>query len=128
MDQHKRTLGILFVVLATFQLLVVAFLSIIVNAIFGFAASQNPDDAEAIEFVSQLLHFLPVFILLFFVAPSLIAGLVLLAKKGWAMILALIIGCLNIFSFPFGTAIAIYGIWIYIEDQKQTKAAAANQA
>ncbi|MEI9921190.1 MAG: hypothetical protein WDO14_20705 [Bacteroidota bacterium] len=31
---------------------------------------------------------------------------------------ALIVGCLKLISFPIGTIIGIYSIWIFAEDQR----------
>lgn len=43
--------------------------------------------------------------------PNLLAGIGLLGRKEWARILTLILGVLNIFKFPVGTALAIYTFW-----------------
>jgi hypothetical protein len=53
--------------------------------------------------------------------PSLIGGWGLLNRQSWAMTLVLIVGCLKLFSFPIGTAIGIYTIWVYAEDQRIQK-------
>ena len=78
-----------------------------------------------LEFVSLIFEYIP-WIIIIFSVPSLIAGIGLLNKASWAMTLALILGCLKLISFPIGTAIGVYAIWIYLEDQKAVKAAPAN--
>ncbi|HMI67971.1 MAG TPA: hypothetical protein VK517_18140 [Cyclobacteriaceae bacterium] len=122
MESHKKILGILFVVLATFQVMLMLFLGLFFTTIFTFAMSQaEPKDAPIIELVMNVVRFIPTLVIIFLAVPALIAGIGLLAKQKWAMILALIMGCLNIFSFPIGTAIGIYTIWVYAEDQRQSK-------
>jgi hypothetical protein len=123
MESHKRILGIIFIVSAVFQAMIAFFLNVLFATIFSFAASQaDPNDAAVVELVGKLLQWLPAVIILFFAIPGLIAGIGLLNKKSWAMILALILGCFKLFSFPIGTAIGIYTIWVYSEDQKSFKA------
>ena len=43
---------------------------------------------------------------------GIIAGVGLLQRAPWARILALIMGFLSLISFPFGTALGIYTIWV----------------
>ena len=45
---------------------------------------------------------------------SLISGLGILKHRNWARICGIIIMILNILNFPFGTIIAIYGLWILL--------------
>jgi hypothetical protein len=51
-----------------------------------------------------------------------IAGAGLLLGKPWALTLALVMGCFKLFSFPFGTALGIYTIWVYAENHRQQQA------
>ena len=44
--------------------------------------------------------------------PSLIAGVGLLKQKGWARTLAIIVAILALASFPIGTAVGIYTLWV----------------
>jgi hypothetical protein len=119
MDNHKRILGILYIVSAVTSILVLLFLNVFFSAIFTFAMSQaDKQDAGVLELVSSLLRWVPMVFILVFAIPSLIAGFGLLAHKSWAMVLALVLGCFKLFSFPIGTGIAIYTIWVYTEDHK----------
>ena len=126
MESHKKVLGILFVVFASFQLLVMLFLGMFLSTIFAFAISQaEPKDVPILQMVMNIVRYIPALVIIFLSLPALIAGIGLLAKQKWAMILALIIGCLNIFSFPVGTAIGIYTIWVYAEEHRQSKVSPA---
>jgi len=122
MESHKKVLGILFVIFASFQLLLMLFLGMFLSTIFTFAMSQaEPKDVPILELVMNIVRYIPAIVIIFLALPALVAGIGLLAKRKWAMILALIIGCLNIFSFPLGTALGIYTIWVYAEDHRQSK-------
>jgi hypothetical protein len=41
-----------------------------------------------------------------------------LNNKSWSLTLLLILGCFKLFSFPIGTAIGIYTIYVYSENHK----------
>lgn len=43
----------------------------------------------------------------------------LLHFRPWARILAIILAVLHIFSFPFGTALAIYTLWVLLSSETQ---------
>lgn len=49
--------------------------------------------------------------------PSIIGGIGLLKYKPWARVLILIVGCLDLFEIPVGTAIGIYSIWVLLNDE-----------
>ena len=51
--------------------------------------------------------------------PNLLAGIGLLAHKKWARILALVLGVLNVFKFPWGTALAVYTFWVLLHGETQ---------
>lgn len=122
MESHKKVLGILYVVLASIQILIMCLVSILFTTIIGFVMSQaEPKDAQVLELVLGILKYIPALVIIFLALPAMAAGIGLLAKKPWALVLALIIGCLNIFSFPIGTAIGVYTIWVYAEDNRLAK-------
>src|SRR5213596_2916972 len=109
MENHKRILGILYIVSAVTSTLVLMFLNVFFSTIFTFAISQSDSqDRGVLELISSLLRWVPTVFIVVFAIPSLIAGLGLLSNKSWAMILALVLGCFKLFSFPIGTGIAIY--------------------
>src|SRR5947208_1269330 len=119
LDGHKKVLGILYVVSAVLTITGMVLLRTILSIVFSIALDKaDPDDREVIDMILSLLQFLPYFIVIFFSIPTLIAGIGLLTHQRWALIFALIMGCLKLFSFPIGTAIGVYAIWIYAEDHK----------
>jgi hypothetical protein len=124
MDSHKRVLGILYLISGTLLLVTMFFLSLFLSTIFTFAMKEvDPDEAVILELVSSFVRYIPAIFIILFSIPSIIAGIGLLGRQKWAMILALILGCFKLFSFPIGTALGVYTIWVYSEDQKLEKAA-----
>ncbi len=49
-----------------------------------------------------------------FAIAGVIAGWGLLAHRPWARMLAIVLGCISLIHFPFGTALGIYTLWVLI--------------
>jgi hypothetical protein len=112
-------LGILYVISGVLTITGMLLLKAILSIVFSFAFNEvDADDRKVIEMVLSIVEYLPFIIILFISIPTLIAGVGLLTRQGWAPLFALIVGCLKLFSFPIGTAMGVYAIWIYSEDQK----------
>ena len=43
-----------------------------------------------------------------------IAGVGLMAHSPWARIFAIVLGCISLIHFPFGTALGIYTLWVLV--------------
>ena len=57
--------------------------------------------------------------MVFFVAlaiPGILAGYGLLKRKSWARVLTMVLGVLNLFSFPVGTAVGVYTLWVLLQE------------
>lgn len=123
LDGHKKVLGILYVISSLLTIFGMLILNAVLSLIFSFAFDEvDAEEQRIIEMVLAIVQYLPAFVIFVFSLPTLITGIGLLTRQGWAVILSLIIGCLKLFSFPIGTAIGIYAIWIYSEDQKLARA------
>ncbi len=119
MESHKRVLGILYVISGVMLMMFIVFMSLFMGTILTLVTQElDSGEAQILEMVMGILRFIPAFIILFFSIPSVIAGIGLIYKQKWALILALILGCFKLFSFPIGTALGVYTIWVYAEDGK----------
>jgi hypothetical protein len=118
LDTHKKILGIIYIITAAFALLVAVFIRAFIAIIFDFALEEGEMEPRVRDFVMSIISFVPALIILFSVIPTAIAGIGLLSRASWAPIFSLIIGCLKLISFPIGTIIGIYAIWIFAEDQR----------
>lgn len=124
LDGHKKVLGILYVISAALTTLGALLINALLSLIFTFAFEQaDPEEQRVMDFIMALTAYLPAIIIFVFALPTFIAGIGLLTKQSWAVIISLIVGCLKLFSFPIGTAIGIYAIWIFSEDQKLSRTA-----
>jgi hypothetical protein len=125
-ETHKKVLGIIYVIDAALTILGMLAIRAIIEIVFGFAMEDADYEAQrAADFVRAITSVLPAVLIIFVAIPTLIAGIGLLARQSWGPMFGLIIGCLHLIWVPIGTAIGIYAIWIYSEDQKLKRTAAA---
>jgi len=50
-------------------------------------------------------------------ALSVVAGWGLLTLRPWARILMIVLAILGLFSFPFGTALSVYTLWVLFSNE-----------
>jgi hypothetical protein len=121
METHKRVLGILYIVSGSMHILIMLFLSALFSILLPFIfENAKLDEQWILLYIVPFVRIIIVITVLFFAIPSIIGGIALLNKKKWALTLVLILGCFKLFSFPLGTALGIYTIWVYAEDHKHT--------
>ncbi len=111
MQQHVRILGWLFI---TYSGLLDVIAIIVGLVVVGGGALSG--DRQAIM-ITGAVAIGVVCILLVLSIPGFIAGIGLLKFRPWARILAIILAVLNILSFPLGTALAIYTLWVLLNAQ-----------
>ncbi len=73
------------------------------------------DDPEVAYVLSIVARWVSLFLLLVSI-PGLIGGIGLFMKKNWARILVLIISVFDLLNIPIGTFIAVYSIWVLVQD------------
>ncbi len=88
---------------------------------FNGAPPWSPEDATVIVVVALAISSL----FLVIGIPSLIAGVGLLKQKGWARTLAIIVAILALASFPIGTAVGIYTLWVLTRKETEQLLGAA---
>lgn len=119
MEKHINVVAALQIGLSIFCLLMVVLSFTVMKVIGGFI-----DEPEGEMILSIIGNVIATFLILVSI-PGIIAGWGLYRRKEWARILTLILSVIEIFNFPFGTAIGIYSIWAMI--QPETVAAFARQ-
>jgi hypothetical protein len=114
MDTHVRILGWLWIIFGVLGIL--GALCIGVSTAGGGLISQDDTAILVTAIVGVVCGGL------FFLGNvlNIIAGAGLLKYKSWARILAIILGIVNLFGFPIGTALGIYTFWVmFNEETKQ---------
>jgi hypothetical protein len=112
MNQHYKILGILFIVYAALTILI----GFMVASFIHIIGSQHVvhEEEMVLKFVTT---FIPV-ILIVVSIPNIIAGIGLLAQKKWALVMAVILSVFNIMSFPFGTGLSMYSIYVLVKQEE----------
>jgi len=113
MQTHVRVLGWLHLGLGALDLLLAL-------GLFGLFAGMGALGALAGDFGAGLVAGgigIAIGILVVLTGiPNLLAGIGLLGYARWARWLALVLGALNVFKFPYGTALAVYTFWVLLHD------------
>lgn len=125
MDAHKRLLAILHIVYGTLQILIFAVINLLLSTVLPFIeAEMEGGNSEELAIVKMVFYFIRSFfviLIILFPIPSIIGGIAQLNGKKWGMPLLLISGCLGLLNIPIGTALGIYTLWVYLENQKEAK-------
>ena len=116
-DQHKKILGILYVVFSSLNIVLVLMFTLMASAFIPL----HVDEREVLLII-EIVKYAVITLTLVLTLPSLIAGIGLLYKKDWALTLAFIIGIIGLLGFPIWTFIGIYSIVIFILAQNNKKA------
>ncbi len=110
METHAKVLGILNIVLGVFGLFG-AMVLVIVFGVGALGASTDPDAAIALPIIG-LTGLALVLVVLGTALPGIIIGYGLYTLRPWARLFGIVLSILQLFVFPFGTAIGIYGLWV----------------
>ncbi|MBP1599060.1 MAG: hypothetical protein H6Q05_4437 [Acidobacteria bacterium] len=116
MRKHIHLLGILNIIWGSFGFIAALMIMLIFGGavgIIGMASRQEPDAAIAIPivtFVGSIIFF----VLLITSLPAVVTGIGLLRMASWSRIVAIILSALHLVSFPFGTALGAYGLWVLL--------------
>ena len=128
MDTHVKVVGALNVVLGAFGLLVaVALMLIFGGATWLVGATGDPDAAVAIPILGLTGAALSAFLLVLSL-PGVVIGIGLLQRRSWARIAGIVISLLNLFNFPLGTMLGVYGLWVLFSKETERVFSAGQHA
>ncbi len=106
MENHIRTLGIIYLVYHAIALLIGVLAFFLLSGI-GIITG----DLQSAGILGLIGVLIAVFMAVIS-APGLLAGFGLLARRNWARDLAIILWCLHLVEVPIGTALGVYTIWV----------------
>jgi hypothetical protein len=112
MQKHVTILSIIHFGIGAIFLLV----ALIVFFVFPTIGNFVPEDVFPFDLVSLLGAGIGGFLLLF-AGIKLLCGYGLYKRKTWARIYTLVLCALGLINIPFGTLIAIYGIWVLVKSE-----------
>ena len=111
MQQHIKILAVLHIAFSILYLLgaVFVFLAVVGGGILS-------GDRDAMAITAGVGTLLAIFLCVLAV-PGLLGGFGLMKRRPWARIVVLVLGALNLLSFPFGTALGIYTFWVLLNSE-----------
>jgi hypothetical protein len=121
-EKQARLLGLFFWLFTAFNLVLVVAVAVIYLAIFGFVFSQQPqrpgepDAALIMTVLIAVFVFAFVFAVLFSI-PKVVAGYGLRRGAPWARVWTIVASAMSLLSFPFGTAIGVFGLVFLFGDE-----------
>ena len=115
--QHKKAIGIMYIIFSAMGLLGVFFYDFFMTAIFDYAEIKDPQFAE----VSWIFDLIASFIwglAFLFLLPRLVIGVGLVQGRSWANVPGLVFGVITLINFPIGTLVGIYAILAFTAKPK----------
>ncbi len=111
MKRHVTILGLIYIVFGGINLL----LAIAIIIVFTQLRLIIPE--PGIASITAIISTLVVCATIVVSLPGIIGGIGLLKHQSWARVLVLILGIINLFNFPIGSALGIYTIWALERDE-----------
>jgi len=111
--RHLSVLGVLWIIFSALRLIPGLFMMIMGHMRFPFMMMPIP--APMRLFLAPFVTGIGVLVSGFAIA-GLIAGWGLLTRCPWARMLAIVLGCISLIHFPFGTALGIYTLWVLVPE------------
>lgn len=125
-ESHKKTLAILHLAIGVIKLVVFGLITLFFSTFLPFIENEvtreeGPEAAIVFDFVSSAIYSIIIIVAICSAVPSVIGGIAVLKNKEFGMVFLLIAGCISLLSFPIGTAIGAYTIWVFVENNRQQK-------
>jgi hypothetical protein len=124
MRDNLRLLGILNIVWSSISIAIGLIILLVFGGMAGFVAAAGLNSGDSSQsgslVVAPFMAIIGVFIVLVICLvslPALIAGIGLVRFKPWSRVLGIVISLLHLFSFPIGTALGVYGLWVLFQPE-----------
>lgn len=111
MQKNINIVAALQIGLSIFNLLIAFLIFTVLKLVGGFV--DDPNGSTILSLIADILAIVFIVISL----PGILAGMGLYKRKEWARILTIVLSVVELFSFPFGTAIGIFSIWAMIQPE-----------
>lgn len=123
METHNKLLSILHICYGSFLMVIFLIMSLFMNSFMPFILENvevnSNNDAEVVSFVFSAIQSLVTILILVVAIPALVGGFGFLNHRKWGLNIMMISGCLSLLSVPIGTALGVYTIWVYLENNKK---------
>ena len=119
METHTKVLGVLNIVSGVLGLCIALVLVLVFGGVSALVAAEG--DADAFVAV-PIIGLTGMMVVLFTVAlslPSIVIGWGLYRLRPWSRIAGIVLSIVSLISFPFGTILGVYGLWVLFSKDGQ---------
>jgi hypothetical protein len=113
MRDHIRILGWCFIVYSA----IIALVGLGIGSVILFGGAISGD--RQAMFITGAVGAAIACFLMILSLPGFFVGAGVLKLRPWARVGAIILGVLHILSFPFGTALGIYTLWVLLKPESE---------
>lgn len=105
---HVKIIGVLYLLAGVLMLVGALFSSVLASVLASFIGASGEEGAGLAAALVGLGGVALMVTLVFFAVPCFICGWGLLKFRGWARVLAIILGAIALLKFPVGTLFGVY--------------------
>jgi hypothetical protein len=122
MREHIKLLGILNIIWSSISIVIGLIVLLVFGGlagVLGIAGVGSGDNSSNGLLVAPFLALIGLFVvalLCIISLPALIGGIGLLKFRPWSRVFMIVISVLHLISFPFGTALGVYGLWVLLHE------------
>jgi len=110
MEKHLTIVAAIQAGFSIFGILIAVVVYTVLMNVAGFV-----NEEEAVYVLPIVARWVAIFFLVISI-PGLVGGIGLFMRKSWARILIIILSVIELLNIPIGTAIAIYSIYVLVQD------------
>ena len=118
MDSQVKIVSILHIVYGGLGLLLAVLMLVVFGGVTAIVGVSAPDDGAMIAMpILMIVGGFVFFMIMLTSIPGLIGGIGLLGYQQWARVVVIVISGLNLLSFPFGTALGVYSLYVLLSQE-----------
>jgi hypothetical protein len=115
---HVDLLGVLFVVWGLLTTLVgVSTLALGVGAVALITSANRGEGGQVAAGLTAAAFTTLAVIAMIWGAAHVVVGVPLRRRRGWARIMALMLGSIDLLLLPYGTALGVYALWVLLSER-----------
>jgi hypothetical protein len=115
---HVDLLGVLFVVWGLLTTLVgVSTLALGVGAVALITSANRSEGGQVAAGLTAAAFTTLAVIAMLWGAAHVVVGVPLRRRRGWARIMALMLGSIDLLLLPYGTALGVYALWVLLSER-----------
>ena len=118
METHTKVLGVLNIVSGVLGLLLALVIVVVFGGVTALVGADGDADAVAAPIIG-LTGMAFVFFIVVLSLPSIIIGWGLYGLRPWSRVAGIVLSIVSLISFPFGTVLGVYGLWVLFSKDGQ---------